>query len=162
MKRIIVIGSPGSGKSTFSRKLNILTNIPLYHLDLIWHKPDKTNVTKEVFDKELFEILKQDSWIIDGNYQRTLIPRIEACDTVCFFDLPTALCIKGVKKRMGSPRPDMPWVEEELDPIFMEYILNFEKERLPGIYEALKQYPNKNIYIFNNHIESEQFLKNIK
>ena len=73
MKRIIVIGSPGSGKSTFSRKLNILTNIPLYHLDLIWHKPDKTNVTKEVFDKDLFEILKQDSWIIDGNYQRTLI-----------------------------------------------------------------------------------------
>ena len=53
MKKIIIIGCPGSGKSTFARKLSDITNIPLYHLDMIWHKPDKTTLTKEEFDEQL-------------------------------------------------------------------------------------------------------------
>lgn len=45
MRKVIVIGSPGAGKSTFSRQLHRLTGLPLYHLDLLWHKPDRTNVS---------------------------------------------------------------------------------------------------------------------
>ena len=47
MKKVIVIGSPGAGKSTFSRKLRDKTGLPLFYLDMIWHKPDKTNITRE-------------------------------------------------------------------------------------------------------------------
>ena len=77
MNKIIVIGSPGSGKSTFSKKLSSILNIPLYHLDLIWHKEDKTNISKEEFDNILNNILKKDQYIIDGNYNRTLEVRIK-------------------------------------------------------------------------------------
>lgn len=61
MKRIIVIGSPGAGKSTFSRQLRDKTGLPLYYLDMIWHLPDRTTITKDEFDEKLAEILKKDS-----------------------------------------------------------------------------------------------------
>ena len=95
MKRAVVIGCSGSGKSVFSRKLRDTTGLSLYYLDMIWHKPDGTNISREEFDKQLDSIISRDSWIIDGNYQRTLETRIKACDTVFLFDLPTEICIEG-------------------------------------------------------------------
>ena len=88
MKRVIVIGSPGAGKSTFSRRLRQKTGLPLYYLDQIWHRPDKTNVSREEFDRRLGEILEKDCWIIDGNYLRTLQKRMEACDGIFFWIIP--------------------------------------------------------------------------
>ncbi len=61
MKRVIVIGSPGAGKSTFARKLKDKTGLPLYYLDRIFHKPDRTTVTREEFDQKLQTILQTDS-----------------------------------------------------------------------------------------------------
>ena len=89
MNKIIVIGCPGSGKTTFSEKLRDVTKLPLFYLDAIWHKADRTHISRDEFDARLSEILSLDSWIIDGNYSRTLERRISACDTVFLFDLPT-------------------------------------------------------------------------
>ena len=75
MRKAIIIGCPGSGKSTFARKLRDTTGLPLYYLDMLWHKPDKTTVPEDEFDASLQDILKRDRWIIDGNYQRTLAVR---------------------------------------------------------------------------------------
>ena len=57
MKKVIVIGCPGSGKSTFSRKLRDKTGLPLFYLDTIWHKADKTTVSREEFDLALEGII---------------------------------------------------------------------------------------------------------
>ena len=84
MKRAIVIGCPGAGKSTFARKLKDKTGLPLYYLDRIFHKPDRTTVPREEFDQKLQTILQTDRWIIDGNYQRTLPLRFEACTDIFF------------------------------------------------------------------------------
>lgn len=65
MKKVIVIGSPGAGKSTFSRKLRAVTGLPLYHLDMIWHKPDRTNISREELVQEQKKIMENRSWIID-------------------------------------------------------------------------------------------------
>lgn len=53
MKKIIVIGCPGSGKSTFSKALNKITGIPLFHLDMMFWNADKTTVEKTVFLERL-------------------------------------------------------------------------------------------------------------
>lgn len=82
MRKIIVIGSPGAGKSTFARKLRDKTGLPLHYLDAIWRRSDKTNITRDEFDSKLADILKTDEWIVDGNYGRTLEMRLKACDTV--------------------------------------------------------------------------------
>lgn len=52
LQRILVIGCPGAGKSMFSRKLRDATGLPLHYLDMLWHKADKTNFTREEFDQK--------------------------------------------------------------------------------------------------------------
>ena len=162
MKKIIVIGCPGSGKSIFSKKLRELTNIPIYHLDNIYHKEDGSQISREEFDNILRKIFKEKEWILDGNYQRTLEMRLKECDTVFLLDYKTDVCIKGANSRVGVKRDDMPWVESELDKEFEQKILHFSKEKLPLIYELLKKYNDKNIIIFKTREESEDFLRNYK
>ena len=64
MKKVLILGCPGAGKSTFARKLRDKTGLPLYYLDMIWHKPDRTTITKQEFDAKLSEIIKQEEWIM--------------------------------------------------------------------------------------------------
>jgi adenylate kinase family enzyme len=162
MKKVIIIGCPGSGKSTFARKLSATTSLSLYHLDLIWHKPDKTTISKLEFDQRLAEIIAQDAWIIDGNFQRTIETRIKAADTVCLLDFPIEVCVDGARSRVGTERPDMPWVEKELDPDFEKLILQFKETKLPRIYELLANYSdNKTIHIFKSREEVNAFIEQI-
>ena len=72
------------GEKYICKKLRDKTGLPLYYLDMIWHKPDRTTITKQEFDAKLSEIIKQEEWIIDGNYGRTLEMRFKECDTVFF------------------------------------------------------------------------------
>ncbi|MBS5130771.1 MAG: adenylate kinase [Lachnospiraceae bacterium] len=158
MKKIVVIGCPGAGKSTFARRLKEMTGLPLYYLDQIWHKADRTTVSKEEFDAKLREIIQQDSWIIDGNYLRTMECRLDACDTVFFLDYPLEICLEGAKARIGTVREDMPWVETEFDEEFRQWILDFPKDQIPVIYELLKKYETeKEIIVFKSRDEAEKF-----
>ena len=112
-QKVIVIGSPGAGKSTFSRKLRDETQLPLYYLDMLWHKPDRTTISRREFDIKLRDILIRDRWIIDGNYNRTLEMRFQYCDTVFLLDYPLELCLLGAESRVGKKREDLPWLETE-------------------------------------------------
>lgn len=160
MQKVIVIGSPGAGKSTFARKLKDATGLPLYYLDLMWHKPDQTNFSKEEFDRKLDDILKKDKWIIDGNYNRTLERRLKECDTVFLLDFPLEVCLSGAEARIGKKREDLPWIETEFDEEFRQWIIDFPKDQLPQIYELIKKYKeNKEIIIFKSREEAENYLK---
>lgn len=64
-QKAIIIGCPGAGKSTFARILSDKTHLPLYYLDMLWHKPDRTTVDRNIFDEKLKEIVLKDKWIID-------------------------------------------------------------------------------------------------
>ena len=140
MQKVLVIGCSGAGKSTFARRLRDITGLPLYYLDRLWHKADRTHITREEFDRVLAEWLARPAWIIDGDYSRTLPQRLEACDTVFFLDFPLEVCLAGVENRRGAHRPDMPWVEEELDAEFLQYILDFGQAQMPAIRAMLEPY----------------------
>lgn len=163
MSKIIVIGCPGAGKSTFSRKLSEVTGIKLHYLDMLWHKPDKTNISREEFDIGLEKIMTNESWIIDGNYTRTLESRLKECDTVFLLDYPLEICLEGAASRIGKERVDLPWTEDEFDEEFKQYIIDFSKDNLPVIYELLDKYcDTKKIIIFKSRNEADDYLKNIK
>ncbi len=159
LRKIIVIGSPGSGKSTFSRQLRDITGLPLYYLDMINHRPDRTTVSREEFDSRLTDILSTDEWIIDGNYQRTIETRLKCCDAVFLLNFPLEVCLAGAAARVGTKREDMPWVEEELDEEFRQWIVDFPNEKLPEIYQMLERYKDKNIVIFKSRQETDEYLK---
>lgn len=159
MKKAIVIGCPGSGKTTFAEGLSKKSEIQLFYLDAVWHRPDKTHIPREEFDVKIGEILAKDSWIIDGNYQRTLDMRMAAADTVFLFDLPSEVCLEGAVARLGKVRREMPWIDTELDRDFKREIEEFGSKNLPKIYELLEKYKDKSITVFKSRKEADEFLK---
>ena len=158
MKKVIVIGCPGSGKSMVSRALHNKTGIPLYHLDMMYWNADKTTVEKSVFLERLSVVLEKDEWIIDGNYGSTMELRMAACDTVIFLDYTLDVCLDGIKERLGKPRSDMPWIETEEDAEFIEFIKNYNEQQKPKVMELLEKYGDKNIIIFKSREEADAFL----
>ena len=162
MERVIVIGSPGAGKSTFARALRDKTGLPLHYLDMLWHKPDKTTVTREAFDAMLAQILQGERWIIDGDYSRTLETRLKACDAVFFLDYPLEVCLQGVEDRRNKPRVDMPWVETEPDQEFIQYIRDFFPLRRPKVLALLEQYgADKALHIFHSRAQADSYLASL-
>ena len=105
------------------------------------------------------KIFKEDSWIIDGNYQRTIEMRIKECDTVFLLDFSTEVCVSGAEARVGTKREDVPWEVDKLDEEFKQTILDFRRDKLPKIYEILDNYKDKvNIIIFKSREETDNYI----
>ncbi len=121
---------------------------------------DRTTVEKTVFIHRLEQVLKEDMWIINGNYGSTMEMRMLACDTVVFLDYPTDVCIEGVRSRKGKARQDIPWVEPENEED-SEFIINYNEISKPKVLNLLKKYQTKKIIILNSRREAEMFLKNL-
>ena len=159
MNRALIVGCPGSGKSTFARRLRDVTGLPLHYLDMLYWNADKTHVSGETFDARLEAILIQERWIIDGNYARTLPRRLERCDAVFFLDYPTSVCIEGIAARRGSPREDMPWVETTEDAAFMDFVRTFRDSVRPTILRALERATWAEIHWFRRREDADKCLE---
>ena len=162
MKKIIILGSPGAGKSTFSFALAEKTGLPLYHLDKMFWREGWVNVSKDELDAQIKDVLRKDEWIIDGNYSRTIPMRLEKCDTVFYLDYPRLVCFFGVVRRvlesLGKTRPDMAeGCPERFDLEFHQYTWKFRKnqrEKLFGLLEGA----NAEIHIFRSRKEAKRYL----
>ena len=159
--RIIILGCPGSGKSTLAEQLRIRTGLPLIHLDSIWWREDRTHITREEFDAVLRTVLEGEQWIIDGDYSRTYEPRLLSCDTVIFLDYSEEECMSGVADRVGRPRPDIPWTEQELDPALMEQVRRYRTDNRPRLYRLFEKYPDKRVLVFKTREETQAWLSHL-
>ena len=163
MKKVIVIGCPGSGKSMFSRALHKITGLPLYHLDMIYWHEDKSVLSREELIERINEIGATDKWIMDGNYGGTMELRMSLCDTIIFLDYPTDVCLEGIMARRGTQRPDMPWRDsDEPDTEFIDSVKNYNTLNRPKVLERIKKFSGKKVFIFKNRNESEIFLDSIR
>ena len=160
MKKVLIIGCPGAGKSTFAKILAKRTGLSLYHLDLIWFHGDGTVEDRKIFDEKLQEILEKDNWIIDGYYPRTLERRLQFADAVFFFDLPAEVCLEGANKRIGTKRDDNPVYETELSETLKERILYFSIFNTPYIEDLLREFKGNIIRFQSYHDIDVWFKKN--
>jgi adenylate kinase family enzyme len=165
MKRIMIIGSPGAGKSTFARKLADKTGLPLIHLDFYYHDTGKDYYNdKAAWQKRVEELTAQESWIIDGNYGNTMGERMTLAETIFYFDMPSRKAMWGVIKRRASAwrtvRDDMPagW-KEQTDWKFLRYVWTFRKSYAAATAQLLERNRNKDIVIFRNHRQAGAYLR---
>ena len=167
MKRIMVIGCCGAGKSTFSKALHEKTQIPLFQLDQYYWKPNWTETPPEEWKQTVTELAQKDKWIIDGNYGGTMDIRLKRADTVIYLDVSTATAIFRMLKRTikyyGETRPDMPEkCPERFDWPFFNYVLNFNKTRKQKILDKIHgQADSKAIYILQSNKAIQGFFENI-
>lgn len=161
MRRVIIIGCPGSGKSTFARALSAATGLPLHYLDMMNWNADRTTVPQDVFLERLHAAMAQEEWIIDGNYGSTIELRLQACDTAFFLDYPPEVCLEGVAVRRGIPRPDMPWVEQGVDEDFIDFIRNYNADSRPKVLGLLAKYADRNIIVLHSREEASEFLEKL-
>lgn len=143
MRRVLVIGSPGAGKSTFARALAIRAGLPLIHLDAHYHLPGWIEPPEAMWQERLRDLVAGDRWIIDGNYGGSMAMRLARADTVIWLDYPTLVCLGRVLRRWtvyrGRTRPDVPeGCPERLDPEFLLYVARFRAVKRPGIRRRLE------------------------
>lgn len=138
MRRILLIGSGGAGKSTLAREIATRTDLPLIHLDALYWKTGWVETPAGEWRDTVSELLQGDAWVMDGNYGGTLDLRLAACDTVIFLDLPPIVCLwRVVKRRMryrGESRPEMtPGCPEQLTFGFLTWIALYRLRRRKAI-----------------------------
>ena len=107
MRRILVTGNSGSGKSTVARALGRILDLPVVHLDRLYWNPGWVATPDDEFERKITDALASNAWVCDGNYSRFLDLRLARADTFIFLDLPRRVCVWRVLKRRG-PRPDLP------------------------------------------------------
>ncbi len=163
MKKIIVIGSGGAGKSTFSNRLGDALNIEVIHLDKLFWRPNWTRTPEAEWVVILRRELARDAWIMDGNFGGTREMRIEACDTVIFLDMPRWLCLYRILKRSvlyrTGARPDMAeGCKERFDPEFIMWVWNYRKSSRCRALEELKRFDDRQIIILKSRGDIQRFL----
>lgn len=170
MKRILVIGCGGSGKSTFARKLNENLSIELIHLDRLFWQPNWVESEKSRWESTVRSVAEKDSWIIDGNYDGTMRLRMERADTLFYFDIPRVVCVLNALKRsvagmaFKEKRNDMAdGCSERIDFEFYRWIWNFNRlnrKKYMQMFAEMKD--KKRIFIIKSYRDSKRFLERLE
>src|SRR5436190_3844773 len=167
MQRVLVMGSSGSGKSTFARRLSAITGIPFVSIDALFWKPGWVESDRAEFRERLTDAARQPRWIIDGNFTSLADLRRDACDTVIWFDLPRATCMMGILTRIGKSygrvRPEMAeGCPEKVDLEFFRYVWTFRAQQRPNLlkyFAGLR--PDQSLICFRHRAEAERYLNDL-
>ena len=165
-KKIMIIGCGGSGKTTFARQLSEKTGLPVVHLDKLFWREGWSHASREEFDLLIKIELVKDSWIMDGNFNRTIQERLIYCDTIIYFDFPRIVCLLGVIKRVltnyGKTRPDMGVdCPEKFDIEFLKWVWNFNKNNRAEYLRILSSSKNRDIFIVHTHKQCRELINQL-
>lgn len=168
MKRVLVIGPGGAGKSTLARRLGQILSKEVIHLDTFYWKPGWIEPSKEDWLETVEQLLARDSWVMDGNYSGTIARRLESADTVLFLDFPRTICVWRVIKRamthFRATRPDMAQgCPERLTLQFLHWIWSYPRRSRPKILKLLREHQHrKTVLSLHSTAEVERFLQQLQ
>jgi adenylate kinase family enzyme len=164
LRRILVVGCPGAGKSTFARRLGERLHLPVIHLDLHywrsgWQMPDP-----ETWRQQVVSLVAAPAWIMDGNYADTFDVRMPRADSLIWLDYPRRKCFYRVLRRLakdhGRSRPDLPdGCPEQFDAHFLRFVWDFPARHRPKIPAGIERYgAHLRISRFSDDREADDFL----
>lgn len=167
-KKTLIIGCGGSGKSYLASRLGEITEIPVVHLDRLYWLPGWVTRERDEFEAILEDVYAKDTFIMDGNFMRTLPRRLEESDAVIWLDFSSVACITGVISRVlknrGRVRPDMgDGCPERFSADFIKWVLNFRKNTRPKIVSYLDDARSRGVHVtvFKNRREVNEFIESV-
>ncbi|MBN8827734.1 MAG: AAA family ATPase [Sphingobacteriia bacterium] len=172
MKRIVIIGTSGCGKTTLAKKLGKIINIPYYDMDDYYWLPNWVVRDSEEFPKIIDAITQNPSWIICGNYSKVNNITWEKADTIIWLDYNIFRCLYQALKRSVKniiySRPLCGGNYENIRHTFFSkksiilWILTTYKKRKATYTLAFNnQIPNKTYLRFNNPNKTRVWLNKI-
>jgi adenylate kinase family enzyme len=169
MQRILVMGSSGSGKSTFALRLSAITGIPMVSLDALFWQPGWKPSEAAAFGERVAEAALKPRWIMDGNFTSggAGLLRRQLADAVIWFDLPRLTCMIGILTRIagsyGQVRPEMAeGCPEKIDLEFFHYVWTYRDRQRPKLleyFEGLR--PDQALICFTERSQAERYLAGI-
>lgn len=168
MEKIVIIGSPGAGKSTLARKLDSKLKIKVFYLDrCFWQRGWKGKTGDTRIDILNHLVLRDKQWIIEGTYLNSSRPRLEAADTIIFLDIPAPVCLWRIIKRHrefhGRFRRDIP--EGCTDKLTLGRILKvlaFPLREREILEEILRKLPPEKVIRLHSAKEVKGFLAQLE
>lgn len=161
-----MLGSSGSGKSTFARRLGLKLGIDVIHLDSYFWQPNWVDTSPDEWDTTLKRLLGKDRWVMDGNYPSSLPLRLKFADTVVFLDFGRMVClwrcVGRYRKFRGSNRPELSsGCNEKIDVDFLKWIWNYPRDVKPGVLELLGRHPEIRVILLHGDRDVRKYLAGV-
>jgi adenylate kinase family enzyme len=166
MRRIVVVGSYGAGKSTLAARLGSVLGLEVHHLDAVRWLPGWRLRPLPEWRRILDELVANDSWIVDGNFEHTLEPRLRRADTVIVLDFPTLISLwrVGLRRLRGGVRPDLaPGLDERPNLRFLQLVFAYRRRVRPVILELVERYrKGRQVLVLHGPREVAAFVDSVR
>jgi adenylate kinase family enzyme len=153
MKRVIILGRGGSGKSNLASKLGEIAGLPVIELDKIFWQPGLQALPRDEWVKMQRRLVAQESWIMDGDLGQydAVEVRLQAADTIILLDFALVRCAWRALRR-GRERSD-----------FWRWLIAYRRRSLPVLMQAISKFaPHAELHLIRNPKQLSRFLAGVE
>jgi hypothetical protein len=154
MRRVVILGRGGAGKSALARQLGEASGLPVAELDTLFWQPGPTAADPVQWAECQRELVLREAWILDGDlgpYDSALDVRLRAADTVIVLDFTFVRCAWRTVLR-GRERAD-----------YWRWVWTYRRRGLPRVMQAIRQgAPHAKLYVLRNPRAVRRFVAEIR